>query len=99
MSRRILIRPKAVQDVTELLDWLHERSPATAAAWKDELKLVLASLADTPLIGQEHSGGRVQCRRWVWRTHTVFYDVTDTEIEVIRILHQRQDARRALGRR
>lgn len=57
----------------------------------ESIKLQFKRLLVNPLIGREHSNFQGIHSVSV-ESHTMFYRVNDTEIEIIRVLHKRQYA-------
>jgi toxin ParE1/3/4 len=53
-------------------------------------------LADTPFIGREHPSYRL--RSFPVRRYVIYYRVTEEQVEILRVLHERRDHSRALRR-
>jgi toxin ParE1/3/4 len=77
----------------------------TAARWGeaqvrkylDTLERRLGELASRPLMGRPRGDLAEGLRSSLFESHVIFYMPTDFGIFVVRVLHQRQDARRHFG--
>ena len=62
--------------------------------YKATLDRALAALSDFPELGPQAPGFLSGCRVRPVGRHVLFYRITDDEIEVVRILHERADPAR-----
>ena len=88
--------PAAEKDLEEILSYLEERSPPAAeklAQLIDEKCLLLESV---PLIGRPRDELAPGLRSVVVGRHILFYRVTESAVQVIRILHASRDVERIL---
>ncbi len=65
------------------------------ASYEEALARALAALGDNPGLGRARDDLRPGYRAHVVEQHLILYRVTATAVVVARILHGRQDARRA----
>lgn len=89
---------KAVEDLSEIWDY-------TRKIWSDKqaekyYKLIIQActeLAKDPKIGKEYSELYPQLKGMNTTKHIIFYRIlTDSSIEITRILHERMDLKRKL---
>jgi len=89
---QLVIAPAARNDLKgiyqySLRQWGKTQSDIYLAAIKDQFW----SLAEQPLIGVERLELLPNTRSLLIQSHIVYYRATDTRIEIIRVLHGRQD--------
>lgn len=87
---RIEISPKARTDLIEI--YAHGRLTFGARQAEDyltRLQTSFAMLADFPRAGQEDASVDPMARRLQTSTHTIWYDLLDHEIRILRVLHHR----------
>ena len=89
--------PEAWDDLEEIAlyseqTWGEERKDAYQAT----LDQALQRLGDFPQLGRARNDLRTGCRSLQVGQHLAIYEVFSTEVYVLRILHVRMDARRAL---
>ena len=95
--RKITKRARAEQDLIDI--WLYslERWGETQADdYLDELNHGIQSLRDNPEIGWDCGHVRPGHRCYAISRHRVFYRLTETTIEIIRVLHESMDVDRHL---
>jgi toxin ParE1/3/4 len=97
MRRRVVIRPRAVGDLDEYVDYLALRSPAAAERFRARVSETWALLAEYPGIGRlrrytdpEFAGVRSIPVRG-FPNHLIFYRATEKVLDVIRVLHGARD--------
>jgi plasmid stabilization system protein ParE len=92
---RIVIRPRARDDINDARQWYDERQSGLGTRFLDEIEHALLSLLDGPdrrtLYFRDYR--RVLTRKFPYK---VFYLIEGEEIVVIRVLHAKQDHRRKL---
>ncbi|MCL1080128.1 type II toxin-antitoxin system RelE/ParE family toxin [Parashewanella spongiae] len=81
-----------IQDIYRygLLNW----GSKVATVYIDTLKSHLYSLTEQPFMGVERSILLPNIRSFPSEKHMIFYRVESEKIEIIRILHERQDPQR-----
>ncbi|HGG60179.1 MAG TPA: type II toxin-antitoxin system RelE/ParE family toxin [Gammaproteobacteria bacterium] len=95
--RRLVIAPAAKHDLGEIYQyggrhWGKSRSQAYLSRIKKQLWL----LTRQPHLGVERPELLPDVRSFPLESHTLYYRVTPTSVEIIRVLHGRQDPRRHL---
>lgn len=93
MSYEIFKRPQAERDIEECFVYIAEDNLDAGVIFLVAVEDSLEQLAKFPLLGKQRQfqDKRFQnVRMWVVRgyeNYLIFYDVTETTIEVIRVLH------------
>lgn len=104
MARRLVQRRAAEEDVAEQLAYLAEDRPAVAHRYAMALEHAYDRIREMPEVGVLRSYGSRGLRAVrIWpvpgfRRVLVFYRVTPTVVEVIRVLHSARDIPRRLRR-
>ena len=98
MGKRVIFAPEALDDISEILDYLDENaSPAVALRFYEAVQKSVASIRETPGIGALRNFSRpaLQGMRMLvisdFSNHLIFYQEASEAIEVIRILDGRRD--------
>jgi toxin ParE1/3/4 len=97
MTKRIIISPKASQDLDDHFAYIAESNFEAALQFFDSARSTIAQLAKMPGIGSPYpvENSRLQgLRKWAvqgFRKHLIFYFERDDAIEVVRILYATQD--------
>ena len=95
MSRRIIRRPRARQDLIDLALYIGRRDPTAAERLLNAVERSERMLVDMPGIGSTRDYGPIEgMRMWPvpgFRKHLIFYRPIDDGIEVIRVLHGARD--------
>ena len=102
--RKKIVRERLAQrDLEEHVDYLADRSPAVAVRFIDAAEQAFKRLRQTPEIGGlwDFQDPRLRGIR-VWpirgfRNHLIFYRVTETAVQVLRVLHGSRDIERILA--
>ena len=96
---RIEKRPEANLDLYEIWEFVALKSPASAEKIIERFGEVFELLAQNPQIGREQSHLAANLRSFSVRPYIVFYvPLPDREgVEILRVLHQRQDREREFG--
>ena len=97
MTRRLNIAPAARAEIISIWDYtaaLH--GTGAADAYVTDLDTVMLRLLDYPLLGEDCASIRHGYRRIRARDHVIYYVPHDNGIEVMRIMHPRQDRTRLL---
>jgi toxin ParE1/3/4 len=95
MTRRVVQRPRAEQDIIDQAFHIHRDNPAAARRFLAAIDRTLATLLHLPEIGARRRHGRMEDLR-MWRVrgfekHLIFYRPIKDGIEVIRVLHASRD--------
>ena len=69
-----------------------------AREYMDRLRARMSALRSNPLLGATHPDLPDGVHCLVAESHQIFYRVRSDTIEILRVLHLRQDARRRFGR-
>lgn len=96
MKWRVLIRPRAEEDLREARRWYEERRQGLGDELVDALRRAIRSLEDDPERGPFYyrEFRRLLTRRFPYK---VFYLVERDRVVVFRILHAKQDHHRRLN--
>lgn len=93
MTKRIIIRPKASQDLDDHFAYIAENNLEVALRFFDSARSTIAQLARAPGIGSLYpvENPRLQgLRKWAvkdFRKYLIFYFERDDAIEIVRILY------------
>jgi len=94
---KIARTPQAKADLVEQIVYLAERNPDIADRFITATEVAFEKLATTPLIGAEYPFQNPRLagiRRWFipgFKNHLILYRVTDTAVEIVRVLHGAQN--------
>jgi len=97
LSSQVVVRPQARTDVTELGNYLAQRSRRVAARFLAAVANTLAELAESPDIGHPitlENLTNLEIRAWPIKKfpkYIVFYRTAGGNIDVVRILHGARD--------
>jgi len=97
VPHQLVIAPAAKNDLKDiyqygLRQWGEARSESYLATIKNQFWL----LTQQPLMGTERNELLPEARSLPIKSHTLFYRVTADTVEIIRVLHGRQDSQRHL---
>ena len=96
-SRQLVIAPAARNDLKEIYQYgLRQWGPAQSESYLSTIKNQFWLLTQQPLIGTERPELLPDTRSLPVESHTLFYRVTTNRVEIIRVLHGRQDPQRHL---
>jgi toxin ParE1/3/4 len=96
-ARQLVIAPAAKTDLKEIYHYgLRHWGKTQSDSYLESIKEQLWTLAEQPLIGVDRSELLSGSRSLPIESHTLFYRVTPDTIEIIRVLHGRQDPQRHL---
>ena len=86
---KVSLSPEADQDVDNIYLWIAaENMPAADQMMSDIIDFCFVSVADNPNIGRSY--GR-SMRQALKRGYRIIYKITETEIQIVRILHPARD--------
>jgi toxin ParE1/3/4 len=88
---RILKRPRAQADITEIWGFIAEDSEARADAFIDRLDQSISSLAINPLMGRARDELSPNLRSFPFGRYVIFYLALPDGIEIVRVLHGARD--------
>jgi toxin ParE1/3/4 len=89
---RVSLSPRASTDIEDILDHgARLFGEAAAEAYLRGLNDVYRLLDDYPFAGQIEEETGLGFRRWHYRNHRLFYQVTDEGVLILRILHYARD--------
>lgn len=92
---RLVISHLAQNDLKEIYQYGRRNwSSAKSESYLNEIKNQMWMLTQQPLIGIDRSELSKEIRSLMINSHTVFYRVRANNIEIIRVLHNRQDPSR-----
>ena len=98
--RRLVLKPRARQDLRNALHYTRMRWGAEQhTEYKTLLYGAMRELVEHPGIGAARGELCAGCRSRVAGQHIVYYRFGDEEVEVVRVLHARQDAAAELSER
>ena len=99
MTRLLVVRPPAIQDITETVDcYLAQGGAGVAERFRRAIRTTLMTIQERPGLGSSQS--RVPprlrgCRRWrvapPFDKLQVFYLFSNAMVEVLRVLHGARD--------
>lgn len=90
--RSVRVSEEAEQEIQDILRYTFDHHGAEQTdRYSAGLLRALARLAEYPHIGRHRSDLAGQPYAWRFGEHLIFYRVTETEILIGRVLHNRQD--------
>jgi len=96
-SRQLVIAPAARNDLKEIYHYgLRQWGQARSESYLSTIKNQFWLLTQQPLIGTERPVLLPDVRSLPIKSYTLFYRVTANKVEIIRVLHGRQDTKRHL---
>jgi toxin ParE1/3/4 len=90
-SRRAAMDLEAIAEYT-----IEQVGIEQARHYRDQLRACFDQLADNPGLGRRAEQLSAGFRRYEYRSHIIFYQVVDSDILIVRVLHYRMDVRRHL---
>lgn len=99
MNRRhLVISPAAREDLGDIYHYsVHSRGISRASDYLDNLKSHLWELTEQPGMGVERGELMPDMRSLPVASHIVFYRLREAQVEIVRVLHARQDPRRHIS--
>ncbi len=96
-SHQLIISPATKADLKEIYQYgLRQWGQAQSDNYLEILKEKFWSLTEQPLVGTERPELLSGIRSLPIESHILFYRVTASSVEIIRVLHARQDPARHL---
>ena len=97
MSQQLVIAPAAKNDLKDIYQYgLRQWGRAQSESYLSSIKNQFWSLTQQPFMGTERHELLPDTRSLPVESHTLFYRVTANSVEIIRVLHGRQDPQRHL---
>lgn len=95
---KVILRQKAIDDLNDIWDYTFEQwSEKQADKYYATLKFACKEIGENPELGREYAGIREKLFGLKSGKHILFYHaISEDEIEVIRILHERMDLKSRL---
>lgn len=91
-AHQLVIAPAAKNDLKDIYQYgLRQWGQAQSDSYLESLKVHFWSLTEQPLIGIERPELLPGARSLAIESHTLFYRVATDTVEIIRVLHGRQD--------
>jgi toxin ParE1/3/4 len=96
-SHQLVIAPAAKNDLKDICQYgLRQWGQAQSESYLSTIKNQFWLLTQQPLMGTERPELLPDTRSLPIESHTLFYRVTANRVEIIRVLHGRQDPQRYL---
>ena len=97
MSYQLAIAPAAKNDLKDIYHYgLRQWGRTQSESYLSSIKNQFWSLTQQPFMGTERHELLPDTRSLPVESHTLFYRVTANSVEIIRVLHGRQDPQRHL---
>ena|SRR5437867_5063954 len=87
----ILRRPRAVDDLIEIWDYIADDNVTRADAFIDDVDAKFQLLAEQPLLGRSREELAPNLRSLPIRRYVIFYEVLPDGIAIVRVLHGARD--------
>jgi toxin ParE1/3/4 len=96
---KVILRQEAIDDLNDIWDYTFEKwSENQADKYYATLKLACEVIGENPEFGKEYDGISKNLLGLKSGKHIIFYQlITEDEIEVIRILHERMDLKNRMN--
>jgi len=97
MNRPLVVHPRADLDQLECFSFLAQRSPDAARRFLDAIERVLPAIAEKPEAGHRYLNANRADEDWRYvrvqgfKKYLVFYRVTPSQVELVRIVHGSRD--------
>jgi toxin ParE1/3/4 len=97
--RDLYLSERALLDIAEASEYLdHETGdPEFGHRLISDLHRVMYLIAERPLMGRSRADLQNGLRGFPHGHHTIFWRLHVNEVEIVRVLHQRQDVEREFG--
>jgi len=93
---RVIVTPKAADDLRQEHAWLQERNPRAAEDWLTGMRKLILGLASMPqahAVAPESAEFNVEIRRALYRRATrwrVYFTIMDETVQVLHVRHGRR---------
>jgi toxin ParE1/3/4 len=97
MTKRIVITPRASQDIDKLFAYIAQKNSDAALQFFDAVRQTFAKLAQRSGMGRAYPVTNLRLeglRKWSvkgFENHLIFYLAFDDYIEIVRVLHAARD--------
>jgi toxin ParE1/3/4 len=97
MTKKIVITPKASQDLDDCFAYISQNNPEIALHFFDSTRITIAQIAKMPGIGSIFATNNTRLqgvRQWSvkdFRKYLIFYIERDDAVEIVRILYATRD--------
>lgn len=81
------LSPKAVADLTDLIDYIAQDSPAAALRLIERIEKACAMVGDNPLLGPARPEIAPEARAWVVGKYLILYRGLPDGAEIVRVVH------------
>lgn len=97
--RGVYLSERAVLDVAEASEYLDRETgnPEFGNRLVFDLQRVMYLIAENPLMGRRRPDLQKGLRGFPHGSYTIFWRLHDDVVEIVRVLHQRQDVEREFG--
>jgi toxin ParE1/3/4 len=96
-AHQLVIAPAAKTDLKDIYQYgLRQWGQAQSDRYLENIKAQFWSITEQPLMGAERSDLLLGARSMPIESRTLFYRFTTDTVEIIRVLHGRQDPQRHL---
>lgn len=98
--RGYCVHPRADLDLMECFSYLAQRNPVSARRFLDAVEKTLVEIETRPDNGHRYLHARREDEDWRYvrvegfKNYLVFYRLTHTQVEVVRIVHGSRDLER-----
>ncbi len=94
---KYVLSPQAQQSLKDIRAYsLETFGNQQTRRYLQQLKDRMNRLADQPNLGKQRGDIKAGYRSYPERSHTIYYRIRDTHIDIIDVLHQRMDPHRHL---
>jgi toxin ParE1/3/4 len=99
MMRGLFLSERALLDVAEASEYLDRETanPEFGHRLVIDLQRVMYLIAENPGMGRARPDLQEGLRGFPHGHHTIFWRLNDSDVEIVRVLHQRQDVEREFG--
>lgn len=93
---KLVFRQEAIDDLTDIWEYTVKTwSENQADKYYESIKIVCSDISNNPILGKEYSEIGKNLKGYKINRHIIFYKlISEDEIEVIRILHERMDLKK-----
>lgn len=91
MARRLRLTPKARSDLRQIWTYIANDNMAAAERVLERINEIFRMLVEQPEAGRSRNELARGLRSFATRTHVVFYEVSDSSVDVVRVLDGHRD--------
>ncbi len=89
--RKLILNPSAIEDLTEICDFLEAQNPAAARRLMKTFREKFNLLVQFPYLGRTRNDVMVGMRCLVVRKYRIFYQPSDTVVEIHFVRHSARE--------